>query len=246
MELNFVKDGTKWVSSFEATSDFNLHIERNKGGFLFVSQRTTPSGEYDSTKGADFSSSDLIIDYDFSALVYPKFIKVVCEVEPTFAEVISNGEVTEIKAQSKEIEVTSNGTTNVTPDEGFAYLNSVKVKTNVATSGEGGGGAVTKYAYFSYQDLTSRFGEFAGVVFNNASFVKMYKNEVVTITPVLLANWSTVIAVAVDLSFKVVYDNGTIMSTADDIAYWVDLQSVTQLTEEEFYNTDVSSPSTPE
>ena len=65
----------------------------------------------------------------------------------------------------------------------------------------------------------------------------MYKNGSVTITPVQLAKWDSVIAVAVDLSFKVVYD-GTIMSAADDIAYYVDLQSITQLTEEEFYNLD--------
>ena len=47
----------------------------------------------------------------------------------------------DIKTQDKEIEITSNGTTEITPDEGFAYLNKVSVKTNVAQSGEGGGSA---------------------------------------------------------------------------------------------------------
>ena len=62
------------------------------------------------------------------------------EVEPTYAAVTSAGEVTEIKSQDKSVEVTANGTIDVTPDAGFAYLNSVKVKTNVPTSG--GGSAV--------------------------------------------------------------------------------------------------------
>lgn len=45
----------------------------------------------------------------------------------------------DIKTQDKEIEITSNGTTEVTPDIGFTALNSVNVKVNVPTSGEGGG-----------------------------------------------------------------------------------------------------------
>lgn len=51
---------------------------------------------------------------------------------PIYAAITTDGEVTEIKTQSKEIEITSNGTADITPDAGFAYLNSVKVKTNVA------------------------------------------------------------------------------------------------------------------
>lgn len=70
--------------------------------------------------------------------MYPKYIKIVSKVEPTYAAITTDGEVTEIKTQSKEIEITSNGITNITPDSGFTYLNSVKVKTNVPTSGGGG------------------------------------------------------------------------------------------------------------
>ena len=83
MELNFEKQGTKWVAEFKVTSDFNLHIEREEAGFLFVQQRTTPDGEYDSVNGANFSPSDGVIDMDFVALVYPKWIKVVSEAEVT-------------------------------------------------------------------------------------------------------------------------------------------------------------------
>lgn len=150
MELTFRKEGSKYIAEFSATADFNLHLEREVGGFLYVSQRTSASGQYDSIKGGDFAPKDKVVDYDFTALVYPKFIKVVSEVEPSYAAVVSDGEVTEIKSQSKEIEVTSNGTTVVEPDAGFAYLNKVSVKTNV--EGQGGGGSVgVKYTYYDFR-----------------------------------------------------------------------------------------------
>ena len=44
--------------------------------------------------------------------------------------------------QTKEIELTSNGTTELTADAGFLGLRSVSVKTNVPQSGGSGGGVV--------------------------------------------------------------------------------------------------------
>lgn len=143
MDLTFNKEGKNFVAEFEATADFNLHIERNKGGDILLYVRTQGGG-YDIVDDFGVQRHQGVIDYDCSALVYPKWIKIVSEVEPTYAAVVSDGEVTEIKSQSKEIEVTSNGTIDVTPDAGFAYLNSVKVKTNVPTSGEGGGSSEEK------------------------------------------------------------------------------------------------------
>ena len=83
MELNFEKQGTKWVAEFKVTGDFNLHIEREEKGFLFVQQRTTDVGEYDSVNGANFSPTDSVIDITLWDLVYPKYIKVVSEAEVT-------------------------------------------------------------------------------------------------------------------------------------------------------------------
>lgn len=82
-ELVFVKEGSKYVCEIQVTSDFNLHIERDEKGFLYVQQRTTSNGEYDSINDANFAPSDLIIDVDFTALVYPKWIKIVSEKEPS-------------------------------------------------------------------------------------------------------------------------------------------------------------------
>lgn len=152
-ELSFTKEGSKYVCEFEVSSDFNLHLERDKGGFLFLYQRSSDGGSYDSVGDAKFAPHDSIIDYDCTALVYPKTIKIVSEVEPTYAAVTTDGEVTEIKSQSKEVEVTANGAIDIVPDAGFSYLNSVKVKTNVPKgeggSGGGGGSNVIEYLYLS-------------------------------------------------------------------------------------------------
>lgn len=140
MEITFEKVNNEYIAEFEITTDSNLHIEKKCASSTKLYQRTNGGGWdlVDETK----NMQGAVDDFDLSALVYPKFIKVVCNAEPLYAEVTTSGEVTEIKSQSKEIEVTSNGTTEVTPDAGFAYLNSVKVKTNVVQSGEGGGSSV--------------------------------------------------------------------------------------------------------
>ena len=90
MELSFVKEGRKYSAEFEVTADFNLHIERGTNGFLFVQQRTASSGQYDSIQGANFTPSDRVVDIDFVGAVYPKWIKIVSEVEPTMAVVNFN------------------------------------------------------------------------------------------------------------------------------------------------------------
>ena len=154
MELNFIKDNNKYVSEFEVSSDFNLHIERNEGGTLYIQQRTG-NGQYDTVKDAVFKLGDSVIDYDFQALVYPKYIKIVSDINP-IAYITSDGEVTEIKSQTKEVEVTANGTTQVAPDAGYSYLTGVTVKTNVPQSG--GSGGETEYFRIDWDRLKSEFG----------------------------------------------------------------------------------------
>lgn len=79
MELKFVEtiEGKEWYAEFEAPSDFNLHLERVHGGSLVVSQRGTTSGEYAAAFAKGMYEGQAVIDYDFGALVYPKWIKVV-------------------------------------------------------------------------------------------------------------------------------------------------------------------------
>lgn len=140
MELKFNKNGDAWVAEFEATDKFNLHMEGLLLGSFSILQRTA-GGKYTHVRGIPtYPRFDKVFDYDFDALVYPKFIKIVSETEPTYAEVVSDGEITEIKSQTKEVEVTANGTTQVAPDAGYSYLTGVTVKTNVPQSGGSGGG----------------------------------------------------------------------------------------------------------
>lgn len=85
-----------WISEFEVTQDFNLHIERVDSGYLYIKQRSTPKGLFDNIKGASFDHADPVVDVDFVGTIYPKYIQIVSKVEPTYAEVTSNGEITEI------------------------------------------------------------------------------------------------------------------------------------------------------
>lgn len=87
MELNFTKEGNKWVAEFEAPSDFNLHIEREQVAYINIMQRGSSNGEYDLAKSF---SADKTFDYDFGALVYPKYIKVVSGSEVVSASVNFN------------------------------------------------------------------------------------------------------------------------------------------------------------
>ena len=96
MEITFTKnDKLFWkegayVSEFQVTSDFNLHVERKKGGRFLVYQKTVEDGKYDIVDGVDVYRHKDTIDIDMSALVYPKYIRVVSESEVTYAEVTVN------------------------------------------------------------------------------------------------------------------------------------------------------------
>lgn len=246
MDLTFNKEGKNFVAEFEAKADFNLHIERNKGGDILLYVRTQGGG-YDIVDDFGVQRHQGVIDYDCTALVYPKWIKIVSEVEPTYAAVVSDGEVTEIKAQSKEIEVTTNGTTEVTPDAGFAYLNSVKVKTNVAQSGEGGGSASSMEYYDVSAEEFSLCREFAIV----GSVVKVREDGGVIIAPTMMALISgqsidteklmNVVAFGANPTTKIVGgvfgDAGIELPEAmggDEL--W---NKMPRITEEEFYNLNV-------
>lgn len=100
MNLTFNKINDVFVSEFSVTSDFNLHIERSKGGSFTIFQRSSDGGNYGEVYYQEKLDKIKVIDYDFSALIYPKYIKIVSESEPTYAAITTDGEVTEIKAQS--------------------------------------------------------------------------------------------------------------------------------------------------
>ena len=90
MELNFNKEGNVWVAEFEATSDFNLHLERVDDGLIKVMQRGTTEGEYVDSFITSGDNQMKNFDCDFAALVYPKYIKVISGTEVVSASVNFN------------------------------------------------------------------------------------------------------------------------------------------------------------
>lgn len=97
MELVFNLKTDRWEAEFEATADFNLHIEGVKEGNVSVFQRGSAEGEYAFVRNSTPypSLSVNVYDYDFAAVVYPKYIKVSCATEPTMAVVTSAGAISE-------------------------------------------------------------------------------------------------------------------------------------------------------
>ena len=84
MKLNFTNTKEGHVAEFQATADFNIHMERSKGGTVRIYHRGTSDGEYELLYT---SLSDKVFDKDFGMLVYPKHIKVVSSSEVTTATV---------------------------------------------------------------------------------------------------------------------------------------------------------------
>lgn len=91
MELVFKRSEQEFAGNpayeveFNATADFNLHIERPSGGRFLVFQKSVANGKYDIVDGIGYKDHRDVIDIDFVGAVYPKWIKVVSEVEPTMA-----------------------------------------------------------------------------------------------------------------------------------------------------------------
>lgn len=88
MDITFNKVGELWEAEFEATADFNIHLERNKGGVFKVYLKTAGS-EYALVEELDkmYTQYKGVVDYDFTGAIFPKMIKVVSATEPTLAVV---------------------------------------------------------------------------------------------------------------------------------------------------------------
>lgn len=234
MELIFQNVQGRWIAEFELTADAAIHIEGVKEGDVSLWQRSTASGKYafvrDSRKTPTYGT---VYDYEIPALITPKFIKVECMTKPTFAEVISSGEITELKFQDKTVEVTNNGTTTITPDNGFAALNSVKVKTNVPQSGEGGGSAST-VEYLDVRGLAEDIK--LQLIVSTATLVKIEGGMIMTSGIMIeLGGPDMVEAIAIipSMPVKMPYmDN--VITIGELIAEYSG--SLPRLTEAEFYN----------
>jgi hypothetical protein len=140
--------------------------------------------------------------------------------------------------------VTSNGTTEVAPDTGFAYLNSVKVKTNVPTSGEGGGSGETIYVKAGIGEM--EFADFLDLL-SCANLYKEYRGSKWRIGQIAHKYvggfedrelYEECKAVSINLDDEL-YNNGFRFSVRDLIGELDFFNSLTRLTKEEFYNINV-------
>lgn len=82
MELIFAKEHDMYVAEFVATGDFNIHLERNDRGILNILQSTVADGKYDSISSHNIIQ-DRVFDCDFTAMIYPKYIKIISNTEVT-------------------------------------------------------------------------------------------------------------------------------------------------------------------
>ena len=91
MDLNFSSNGRMMVAEFEATGSFNLHIEKEDNGYMAVYQKGVADGQYATSASWYDNNAHKVVDVDFTALVYPKHIKVICEGAVTKGVVTFNG-----------------------------------------------------------------------------------------------------------------------------------------------------------
>lgn len=234
-----------YEAEFEVTSNFALHIERTRGDAALILKQRTGGGKYALVDDFNYAKSKgEVLDYEASVAI-PKYIKIVSEVEPTLAEIVTDGEVTEIKAQAKEIEVTTNGTTEVVPDSGFAYLSKVNIKTNVPQSGEGegegGSGGGSNIEYIRQADANVFPMDQAKI---GAQFIKIKFNNQTLIGPAgfllgVPADMVELVAFGVDFNAKMISSNASMTIKESLMNYGItedQLAAIPRITEEEFYN----------
>ena len=245
MDITFNKVGELWEAEFEVTADFAIHLERDKVGVFRIYQRTAGS-KYALVDEVDkvYTRNVGTVDYECPSLIYPKFIKVVSGTEPTLAEIVTDGEVTEIKSQSKVVEITNNGTTEVIPDSGFAYLSKVNIKTNVPQSGEGGGEGGSGDCDLKMTYVADPDNQLPTTITGNAALIKLSLDSGTQtavlpygIAMALSSRISAIHAYAIPFGLKQQADGTTIQEglyLSDE-----DIAALPRITEEEFYNLNV-------
>lgn len=239
--LTFVKNlSNEWVAEFKLEASASIHIEFAKRAALQMMQRTTASGEFAPVVDNKYPASTT---YDFEIMdieVYPKFIRIVSAEEPTYAEVISNGEVTELKFQEKVVEITSNGTTAIAPDAGFAAMTNVQLKVNVPTSGEGGGGS-SKVRYLNVEALIDMNLNQASALlarFPGLLAVKAKSKDLTAIAPFAAfgsESYEGITSAAILDNFRGFIEDTNDINSSDLIPQMLQFGCV-EITEEEFYN----------
>lgn len=92
INLEFKKNSSVWYAEFQVNSD-SISLERDNYGRVNILQRTTSEGNFEPVvlPGSLAYNAGTTIDCDFSALVYPKTIRVESESEVLSGTVTESG-----------------------------------------------------------------------------------------------------------------------------------------------------------
>lgn len=194
VNLTFQKIEDHWECEFVAQADFNLHIEKESNGYLYLQQKYALEDKYASVRGADFAPCDKVIDNDFIGTIYPKLMKVISEVAPTKATVRYNENIlldsppyralyeaagAHWNAETGYYEL--NGLTDITEEEmGQIYAGSSMVTAYTASCIDRNIKTNIVKNEFNNLAITQFRGTFS---YNKAKYIKVSKDISVTINP---------------------------------------------------------------
>lgn len=87
-EITFKKVGTKYEAEFEVNGNFALHIERSEAGVITMEQTSVKDSAYCPVVGFSQNWRNFpVIDTMIVGDVYPMYIKLVSETQPSKAVV---------------------------------------------------------------------------------------------------------------------------------------------------------------
>lgn len=81
MELNFTLENGLYVATFTATTNFNIHIERESRGLLGILQTSVENSQYSHIIEHKPFLQNKVFDCDFSGVIWPKYIKIISDTE---------------------------------------------------------------------------------------------------------------------------------------------------------------------
>ena len=214
MELIFNKTNQNvYEAVFEAPADFNLHIERKSTGSLIVKQGISADGEF--ADAANFGlNAGKIINSDFAALVYPKFIKVVSGSEVVSASVNFNEGGGSGSGSSNDIEYTYLDLRGFDIDKNNDFLNIIPFASVVNYKGVIAGRDIHYIMSYGYLAL---------VTGNLSSILGLAIDESFMVTNMATPDSEQICSVKELIE----------MTTAKDL-----YNSLPRITKEQFYNLD--------
>lgn len=91
-QSEIVNGKQRYVCELIVSSDYSLHIERSKPGKLNFFVRSTSEGKYCSSDVSSFlqNLAKEVFDYDFTHLVYPKYIRIESDTKIISATLITS------------------------------------------------------------------------------------------------------------------------------------------------------------